>query len=646
VGLQQTDAFINLLKEYGGTVPASLQKERGRYLDAMIDSHKYNAEGRAVVFGEPDFVYAVSQLCMENGMLPVVAVTGTKSEQMKEALQEKIRSLADVYFVEKTVLADGCDFDQIEQYAEDCGANLMIGNSDGRRVAHKLDLPLVRCAFPVHDHVGGQRVRMLGYEGSLMLLDQMTNVLMERTEHGFRKEIFNEYYRGENGKTANEQKALPISVTAAETRRITAEEKTKTHPCFNGCGSQYARMHLPVAPKCNIQCNYCVRKYDCVNESRPGVTTQVLSPQEAFEKYLYVKEKMPNLKVVGIAGPGDALREFEKTKKTLELIRAHDPDVTFCLSTNGLMLPVYADELVALDVTHVTITINAVDPAIGAKIYKYVDYRGRRYHGETAAAILLANQLAGLEMLAKRGVICKVNIVTLKGINDHHIPQVVQTVKDLGGEITNIMQLIPVEGSAFENMPLTSMKEISEIRKECSTILKQMYHCKQCRADAIGTLDNDQSAKYQSCSAEVSPITIEPLNGTLYEPIEGRALKFAVSSKGGMHVDQHFGQASDFYIYEYKNGSVKFSERRSVDRYCDGSYGCDGQGGGKKQFQLEQILQTVADCDCIITMRIGESPKKKLAADGVTFLESYGRIEDAVLQAVTTIYGEEASIRC
>jgi MoaA/NifB/PqqE/SkfB family radical SAM enzyme len=97
------------------------------------------------------------------------------------------------------------------------------------------------------------------------------------------------------------------------------------------------------------------------------------------------------------------------------------------------MLPVYADELVALDVTHVTITINAVDPAIGAKIYKYVDYRGRRYHGETAAAILLANQLAGLEMLAKRGVICKVNIVTLKGINDI-IFRRLQTVKDLGGE--------------------------------------------------------------------------------------------------------------------------------------------------------------------------------------------------------------------
>ena len=84
------------------------------------------------------------------------------------------------------------------------------------------------------------------------------------------------------------------------------EEKTKKHPCFS-CGSahKYARMHLPIAPKCNISCNYCLRKYDCVNESRPGVTTEILSPKEAFAKYKIVKAKMPNLTVVGIAGPGD-----------------------------------------------------------------------------------------------------------------------------------------------------------------------------------------------------------------------------------------------------------------------------------------------------------------------------------------------------
>ena len=43
------------------------------------------------------------------------------------------------------------------------------------------------------------------------------------------------------------------------------------HPCFNAkVKGQFGRVHLPVAPKCNILCNYCNRKFDCVNESRPG----------------------------------------------------------------------------------------------------------------------------------------------------------------------------------------------------------------------------------------------------------------------------------------------------------------------------------------------------------------------------------------
>ncbi len=57
------------------------------------------------------------------------------------------------------------------------------------------------------------------------------------------------------------------------------EAKGLAHPCFNEEAKHTsARVHLPVAPKCNIQCNYCNRKFDCVNESRPGVTSSVLAP--------------------------------------------------------------------------------------------------------------------------------------------------------------------------------------------------------------------------------------------------------------------------------------------------------------------------------------------------------------------------------
>ena len=67
----------------------------------------------------------------------------------------------------------------------------------------------------------------------------------------------------------------------------------ETHPCFTAKCSDYARIHLPVAPKCNMQCNYCLRKYSCVNESRPGVVARVMVPEDAVEWYLQMKGKVP-----------------------------------------------------------------------------------------------------------------------------------------------------------------------------------------------------------------------------------------------------------------------------------------------------------------------------------------------------------------
>ncbi len=63
-------------------------------------------------------------------------------------------------------------------------------------------------------------------------------------------------------------------------------EKNQKHPCYSFDAHQkFARMHLPVVPYCNISCNYCNRKFDCVNESRPGVTSEILTPQAAKKKF-------------------------------------------------------------------------------------------------------------------------------------------------------------------------------------------------------------------------------------------------------------------------------------------------------------------------------------------------------------------------
>lgn len=624
VGLRDTDEFLHRLTLLGGVIPKDVQDERGRFVDAMIDSHKYNANGRASVFGEPDLVYAVVRLLCENGVVPVVAATGSECKGFSDLVSPEVGKAAEDAFVARFSVCDDTDFDKIERLSLELGANLLVGSSDGRRIEEKHHIRLVRCGFPIHDRIGGQRIRMLGYSGSLALLDRITNAMLEKTEHTYRGELYGKYFDAE-------QTRFPlqgVSMTYEPLTPALAAAKTERHPCFNCGAGKNARIHLPIAPNCNIQCNYCVRKFDCPNESRPGVTTEILSPEQAYEKYVAVKERMPNLTVVGIAGPGDALADFDRTKKTLSLIRAYDKEVVFCLSTNGLMLPLYAQELIDLGVSHVTVTMNTTDPAIGAKVYKHIDYMGTRYTAETGAAVLLANQLSGLRYLTARGVVCKVNIVVLKGINDHHIEEVVKTVKDVGVAITNIMQLIPVAGSAFESLPLVSNKEITTLRKTCEGHIKQMYHCRQCRADAVGTLNNDLSIEYRGCNGCGDK---EKEKKEQSAPLK----TFAVASRSGILVDQHFGHAEEFFIYESDGELVRFKEKRPVAKYCTGAENCEDKTG-----KMEDILYTVSDCDGVLALRIGVSPSEKLSEKGIRIFTTYDRIEDAVRNAAKEWVGQ------
>jgi nitrogenase cofactor biosynthesis protein NifB len=319
---------------------------------------------------------------------------------------------------------------------------------------------------------------------------------------------------------------------------------TDKHPCFcSQAQHKYARMHLPVAPRCNISCNYCSRKFDCVNESRPGVTSEVLSPEEALEKFEKVKTAIPNLSVVGIAGPGDALADWNETRETIELIKKKDASMLFCLSTNGLLLPEYAPEIVKLGVRHVTVTVNCIEPIVGAQIYGTVNYDGNRYMGAEGAEILVNNQQEGIMYLAGHGVAIKVNIVMIKMVNDWHIPDVVSKVKQLGASLTNIMPFLPTQGSVFSGLPQTSMRDVADMRAACSSKLKQMTHCRQCRADAIGLLGQDRNSEFRTCQAaeQAEPVETKPA------PFVGN-YKVAVTTKTSQLVDLHFGQAEKFHI--------------------------------------------------------------------------------------------------
>ncbi|MBC8014532.1 MAG: nitrogenase [Sporomusaceae bacterium] len=191
IGLENTDLFINIVvKITGKVIPEGLKRERGRLLDGMIDSHKYNFSGRCVIFGEPEMVYAVAKTCLENGVFPAVIATGSQVGKLNELLAA---ALTDALQCSNILIET--DFAHILAASQDAKVNIAIGPSDGRYLTEKGEIPLVRLGFPIHDRVGGQRLLSVGYTGTMILLDRITNTLLENKYKSYRSSMYEKFYR-------------------------------------------------------------------------------------------------------------------------------------------------------------------------------------------------------------------------------------------------------------------------------------------------------------------------------------------------------------------------------------------------------------------------------------------------------------------
>ena len=265
-----------------------------------------------------------------------------------------------------------------------------------------------------------------------------------------------------------------------------AREVLPFHPCLHPVAHHtIARLHLPVAPTCNTSCGYCEREVSAKSTTimAPGLAAEVLSPGEALAKTRAFLAEWGTTAVVGIAGPGEPLAN-EQTLETLKLVRREYPDITLCLCTNGLNLPDRCDELHALGVQHLTVTVNGFDPSVVAHIQPTVSKCGDSYEGERAAEVLIQNQVAGIKAAVRAGMVVKVNCVVVPEINGDCVPHTAQKAKDLGAVIFNPMPLIP--RGRFAHMRKPEPEYMHRLRNLCEGIMPVFSLCKQCRADAEG----------------------------------------------------------------------------------------------------------------------------------------------------------------
>lgn len=165
-GLGAVDNLLQGLADLSGTpVPEKYRRQRRQLQDAMLDTHFYFGRKKVALALEPDLLSATAWFLHSMGAEIQTAVTTTKSPVLNDLP------------VESVLIGDLEDF---EQGARD--ADLLIANSNGKAIAHRLHKPLYRLGFPVYDRLGNGHRCTIGYRGTIQLLFDIGNLFLEQEE--------------------------------------------------------------------------------------------------------------------------------------------------------------------------------------------------------------------------------------------------------------------------------------------------------------------------------------------------------------------------------------------------------------------------------------------------------------------------------
>jgi len=280
----------------------------------------------------------------------------------------------------------------------------------------------------------------------------------------------------------------------------------------------------------------------------------------------------------------------------------------------------YADDLAALGVSHATVTMSTVDPAIGAKIYSWVRDGNVVYRGQAAAELLLSRQVAAIAALKARGLAVKVNAIMLSGVNMVHgnapLKAVAEKSWELGVDLMNLIQILPTAGTPFGGLAEPTKEAVTAVRGQIGHLVPQMTHCRRCRADAVGLLCSDRSGELGGVLAACGKL---PPQGQDDRPY------IAVATREGMLINQHLGEAKRFQIWGKANASEGGGFRLIEERKAPVA-GCGPN-------RWEDLAKLMSDCRAVLVGAIGETPRKILTERGVIPAACSGFIEDALRTA-------------
>lgn len=124
--------------------------------------------------------------------------------------------------------------------------------------------------------------------------------------------------------------------------------------------------------------------------------------------------------------------------------------------------------------------------------------------------------------------------------------------------------------------------------------------------------------------------------------------KIAVTSSDGENINETFGSAEKFIIYEVANGSYEKSEERfyqeesdTDQNSCNNSAKCGnsdrcGSGCGGKGGNLSKV-ELISDCRAVVCKKIGFHIQKQLERKAISFFDVGCTVKEA-LDKITAYY--------
>lgn len=184
IGIKNTDELLRNISELTGhPIPASLVRERGVALDALMDlAHMFFADKKVAIYGHPDLVIGLAEFCLELEMKPVLLLFGDDNSKPKK--DPRLRALKERTDVNVEVVTNA-DLWELEKRVRDKNPeiDLILGHSKGRYIAIDAKIPMVRVGFPTFDRAGLYRKPTIGYRGAMELGETIANALFTHMEY-------------------------------------------------------------------------------------------------------------------------------------------------------------------------------------------------------------------------------------------------------------------------------------------------------------------------------------------------------------------------------------------------------------------------------------------------------------------------------